>query len=127
MRDLFFTMFLMSDREQGLLLPLLQLLWCFGMVGTFGCWGCAAGAAGVGATTQLTYRIVQYDANWVPLGLALWSVVVIVASEMAFLWREQAVIRSLATLLPAIATMWFLFKSVGFVLSVGVFFGIVWF
>ena len=83
------------------------------MVNIFGCWGCVAGAAGVGATTQFTYKIAQFGANWLPLGVALWSLVIIVFSEAEFLWREQAVLRSAATLLPAIATMWFLFKSVG--------------
>ena len=99
--------------EQGLLLPLIQMLWCFGMVNLFGCWGCVAGAAGVGATTQFTYKIAQFSSNWLPLGVALWSLVLIVCSEAAFLWGDQAVLRSAATLLPAIATMWLLFKSVG--------------
>lgn len=88
------------------------------MVGTLGYWGCAAGAAGIGATTQLTYRIAQFDANWFPIGVALWSLVMIVGSEAAFLWQEQSAVRSLATLLPGLATMWLLYKSVGF-LSVG--------
>lgn len=100
--------------NQGLFLPLIQLLWCFGMVSTFGCWGCAAGAAGVGATTQLTYKIAQFNANWLPLGVALWSLVLIVTSEALFLWQDQTVVRSLATLLPALGTMWLLYKSVGF-------------
>lgn len=72
-----------------------------------------AGAAGVGATTQFTYKIAQFDANWLPLGVALWSLVIIVCSEAVFLWGEQSGLRSAATLLPAIATMWLLFKSVG--------------
>lgn len=82
------------------------------MVGMFGCWGCAAGAAGVGATTQLTYRIAQYDANWFPLGVALWSVVLITGSEAAFLWEFQAGWRSAFTFLSALVTLYFLYKSV---------------
>lgn len=97
---------------QGLFLPLVQLMWCFSMVGMFGCWGCAAGAAGVGATTQLTYRIAQYDANWFPLGVALWSVVLIMGSEAAFLWEFQAAWRSAFTFLAALATLYYLYKSV---------------
>ncbi|CAM9670968.1 unnamed protein product [Pylaiella littoralis] len=98
--------------QRGLFLPLIQLLWCFGFVNVFGCWGCVGGAAGIGATTSLTYRIVQFDANWIPLGVALWSLVLIVASEAAFLWQEQVALRSMATLLPALVTLWFLYKSV---------------
>ncbi|CAM9376033.1 unnamed protein product [Ectocarpus sp. 12 AP-2014] len=97
--------------KRGLFLPLIQLLWCFGFVNTFGCWGCLGGAAGIGATSSLTYKIVQFDANWVPLGVALWSLVLIVASEAAFLWEEQAALRSMATLLPALVTLCFLYKS----------------
>lgn len=103
---------LMAGVKQGLFLPLIQLLWCFGFVNVFGCWGCVGGAAGIGATTSLTYRIVQFDANWIPLGVALWSLVLIVASEAAFLWQEQVALRSMATLLPALVTLWFLYKSV---------------
>lgn len=102
----------MPVAEQGLFLPLIQLLWCFGFVNTFGCWGCLGGAAGIGTTSSLTYKIVQFDANWVPLGVALWSLVLIVASEAAFLWEEQAALRSMATLLPALVTLCFLYKSV---------------
>lgn len=98
--------------EQGLFLPLIQLLWCFGFVNTYGCWGCVGGAAGIGATTSLTYRISQFDANWVALGVALWSLVLIAASEAVFMWQEQAALRSAATLLPALLTLWFLYKSV---------------
>lgn len=82
------------------------------MVGSFGYWGCAAGAAGVGATTQLTYKIVQFDANWVLLGVAVWSVVFIVVSEAFFLWKEQSVLQSIATFVPAMVTMWLLCKTV---------------
>lgn len=104
-----------GDVEQGLFLPLLQLLWCFGFVNTYGCWGCVGGAAGIGATTSLTYRISQFDANWVALGVALWSLVLIVASEAAFMWQEQVALRSASTLLPALLTLWFLYKSVSLV------------
>lgn len=111
---------LLSGRvEQGLFLPLIQLLWCFGFVNMYGCWGCVGGAAGNLATTSLTYRISQFDANWVALGVALWSLVLIVASEAAFMWQEQVALRSAATLLPALLTLWFLYKSV----SAGLFSG----
>lgn len=98
--------------EQGLFLPLIQLLWCFGIVNSYGCWGCVGGAAGIGATSSLTYRISQFDANWVALGVALWSLVLIVASEAAYMWREQVALRSATTLFPALLTLWFLYKSV---------------
>lgn len=91
----------------------MQLLWCFGSVNVFGCWGCVGGAAGVGVSTSLTYKIMQFDANWIPLGIALWSLVLIVGSEAAFLWQEQVALRSMATLLPALLTLWLLYKSVG--------------
>lgn len=97
---------------QGLLLPLLQFLWCFGMVGSFGWWGCAAGMAGVGATMQMTYRIAQFDANWLPLGVALWSVLFIMASEILFMWQTQMALRSLVTFLAGLATLSFLYKTV---------------
>eukprot|EP00903_Cladosiphon_okamuranus_P009592 g9131.t1 len=98
--------------KRGLFLPLIQLLWCFGFVNVYGCWGCVGGAAGNLATTSLTYRISQFDANWLALGVALWSLVLIVASEAAFMWQEQVALRSAATLLPALLTLWFLYKSV---------------
>ena len=76
--------------------------------------GCGAGVAGIGATTHVTYKVFQYDANWVPLGFALWSLVIIVGAEGAFLWREQAAVRSVMTLSLALITLWALFKSVSF-------------
>lgn len=103
--------------DQGLFMPLLQFLWCFGMVGLFGCWGCAAGVAGVGASMQITYRIAQFDANWLPLGVALWSVLFIMASEILFLWQAQMAIRSLVTFLAGLATLLFLYKTVSDVLA----------
>lgn len=68
----------------------------------------------MGATTHVTYKILQYDANWVPLGFALWSLVFIVGAEVAFLWQWQAALRSAVTLLLALATLWALYKSVRF-------------
>lgn len=98
--------------NQGLFLPLLQLTWCFSMVGLFGFWGCAAGAAGIGASTSFTFKIAQFDANWIPLGVTLWSVMLIMGSEAAFLWEEQAFWRSATTVVTGLATLYYLHKSV---------------
>lgn len=82
------------------------------MVGFFGCWGCAVGAAGLGASTQLTYRIAQFDANWIALGVALWSLVLIMGSEAAFMWEFQAWWRSATTFFAGLTTLYYLYKSV---------------
>ncbi|CAN0384379.1 unnamed protein product, partial [Discosporangium mesarthrocarpum] len=98
---------------RGLLLPLLQVMWWFSMVGTLGClWGCTAGLLGLGASSRLVHNIFSFDANWFPLGVALWSTLLIIGSDVWFLGGRQDGFRTAMCLVPGLLTLWFLYKSV---------------